>query len=47
MNYNEKRIEDEIFMELEEAEKVDVMEEEAGPYSVTYAYGGFLSLICC
>lgn len=36
-----------LFMELEEAKKTDCVSEEAGPYSITYAFGGFLSIICC
>lgn len=36
-----------LMMELEEAKKTDCECSEAGPYSITYAFGGFLSIICC
>lgn len=36
-----------LLMELEEAKKTDCVSEEAGPYSITYAFGGYLSIICC
>ena len=36
-----------LLMELEEAKKTDSISEESGPYSITYAFGGYLSIICC
>lgn len=36
-----------LLMELEEARKTDCVSTEEGPYSVTYAFGGILSIICC
>ena len=42
----DKEIE-ELKKQLEEAKKTDCVSEEAGPYSITYAFGGFLSIICC
>ena len=39
--------EGDVLLELEEAKKTDVEFGDMGPYSITYAYGGFLSIICC
>ena len=36
-----------LLTELEEARKTDRTPEQEGPYSVTYAFGGILSIICC
>ena len=36
-----------LLMELEEVKKTDCVSEEAGPYSITYAFGGYLSIISC
>lgn len=36
-----------IFMELEEIQKMDITPSESGPYSITVDFGGFLSIICC
>lgn len=35
-----------LLMELQEAEKVEVTEDN-GTYSVTYDFGGIMSIICC
>lgn len=43
----ENNVAGDLFLELEEAEKVDIKPEEEGTYSVTAAFGGFLSIICC
>ncbi len=36
-----------LLKELEEAQKLDLDSADAGPYSITYEYGGYLSIICC
>lgn len=38
---------DNLLMELQEAEQVNVTEEDDGTYSITYAFGGAYSIICC
>lgn len=35
-----------LFLELEETDKVGIMPEE-GTYSITYSYGAFITLLCC
>ena len=34
-------------MEIEETRKTNCVSVEEGPYSVTYAFGGILSIIWC
>ena len=36
-----------LLLELQEAEKVNVALEDNITYSVTYDFGGILSIICC
>ncbi len=43
----ELKIEQSLLSELEEAEKVDMETEDGVTYSVTYDFGGYLSIICC
>lgn len=43
----ELKMEKDLLLELEEAEKVNMAAVDSGTYSVTVAYGGILSIICC
>lgn len=36
-----------LWFELEEVDRVDVMPDEEGPYSITAAYGSLYTLLCC
>lgn len=44
---NELKTEKNLLLELEEAEKVDMALEDSVTNTVTYDYGGVLSIICC
>lgn len=44
---NENEVIGNLFLELEEMDKVETKIEEEVPYSFTVAYGGALTLICC
>ncbi|MCI9298985.1 MAG: hypothetical protein HFI10_16315 [Lachnospiraceae bacterium] len=43
----ELKAEDSLLLELKEAEKVNMSENGITYSSVTYDYGGLLSIICC
>lgn len=43
----ELRADKDLLTEIQEADKVSRKAEEAVTYTVTYDYGGFLSIICC
>lgn len=43
----ELKVDKDMLLELREAEKVSRKAEEAVTYTVTYDYGGVLSIICC
>lgn len=43
----ELRVEKDLLLELEEAEKVTMATADGGTYSVTAAFGGYYSIICC
>lgn len=36
-----------LLLELQEAEKVNMVVEDNTTYSVTYDFGGIYSIICC
>lgn len=36
-----------LLTELEETDKVGIMPEEEGTYSITANYGSFFTLLCC
>lgn len=36
-----------LLLELEEANSVDMAPDEEGTYSITVAYGSFITLLCC
>ncbi len=36
-----------LLLELAEVEKLERKVENDGPYSITYAYGDCLTIICC
>lgn len=44
---NENEVIGNLFLELEESDKVGVRSEEEGTYSVTVSFGGLFTLICC
>lgn len=44
---NNVQVTGDLLMELEELKKVDVKPDAEGPYSITFDYGGVLSIICC
>lgn len=44
---NENEVIGNLFLELEETNKVGVELEEAGPYSITVDYGTVLTIFCC
>lgn len=46
MNYENEAIGN-LFLELEEMDRVETKTEEESPYSFTVAYGGLFTLICC
>jgi hypothetical protein len=41
------KVEKDLLLELQEAEKVNMATADGGTYSVTVAYGGLFSIICC
>lgn len=43
----ELKIEEDLLLELQEAEKVNMATADSGTYSITVAYGGIYSIICC
>ena len=43
----QKQVTGDIMFELEELKRVDTNENESGPYSLTYAYGPVLTILCC
>lgn len=43
----ELKVEKSLLLELQEAEKVDMATADSETYSVTVAYGGLFSIICC
>ena len=43
---SELKVTENLIMELQEAEQVEV-EADSGTYSVTYEFGGIMSIICC
>lgn len=44
---NENEVIGNLFMELEETNKVGVKLEEEGTYSITVSYGPVLTIFCC
>lgn len=43
----ELKVAENLLLELQEAEQVDVTAEDESTYSITYAFGGVYSIICC
>lgn len=43
----ELKVEKDLLLELQEAEKVNMAAVDDGTYSITVAYGGLYSIICC
>lgn len=41
------KVEKDLLLELQEAEKVNMAAADGGTYSVTVDFGGILSIICC
>lgn len=44
---NENEIIGNLLVELEETDKVSIMPEEEGTYSITANYGSVYTLLCC
>lgn len=44
---NENEVIGNLLTELEETDKVGIIPEEEGPYSITKNYGSFITLLCC
>jgi hypothetical protein len=44
---NENEVTGNLFLELEEADKIGIEKEETGPYSITVDYGTVLTIFCC
>lgn len=44
---NENEVIGNLFLELEETEKVGIRPDEEGTYSITADYGGVLTIFCC
>lgn len=43
----ELKVEKGLLLELQEAEKVDMATADGETYSITVAYGGYFTIICC
>lgn len=43
----ELKVEKNLLLELQEAEKVDMVAEDNEVYSITKGFGGLYTLICC
>lgn len=43
----ELKVEKDLLLELQEAEKVNMVAEDGVTYSITVAYGGLYTIICC
>lgn len=44
---NENEVIGNLLLELEETDKVAIMPEEEGTYSITVPYGSLFTLLCC